>query len=775
MKLAVIIPWFGRDLKGGAEQHAWQIASRLAARGHTLDVLTTCCRSHQEDWATNHFPPGVVFEPEGFSVRRFPVVPRDQTAFDRVCHCLLTLDLASLTIGVPPISEEDSRVFTSELIKSPALLKFLAEQKEGYDSFIFLPYLYGPILDGIRLVGARGVLQPCLHDEAYAYLPEVAEAFYQARSILFISEGEQELSYRLFGAPLASKSIITGAGVENNATFATEPPTKQSDRGKYVLYLGRKDEGKNVPLLLGAFSRFRTVRPNSNLKLLLAGHGSVELNGANGSVIDLGLVNEEDKASLLTNCAVLVQPSRNESFSRVMMEAWLNGRPVAVHARCPATSIAVRQAAGGWLAESETDWARLFVEIDRTPEAELARIGASGRSYARDMADWDSVISRYEKALSSNLATATGQTRFFNHKSIAINQALPNLAYGDAISNHALWIRDRLRALGYTSKIFARFIDPRVADECLAFSADQLQASDAIIYHHSIGTEITPHILRFEGPKCLVYHNITPAEFFTRYRPQFGHILRQGREDLPNLARHFEISVGDSVFNAAELQKAGFQDPGVLPITIDPGKWNLAPNPLTMEKLQDGWTNIIFVGRIAPNKKQDDLVEAFAHYRLLDANSRLILAGAVEEEDPYVTHLLERIGALHLGEAVLLPGSVPNSELAAYYRTATLFWSMSEHEGFCVPLIEAMWFDVPVLAFRSSAVPETLGEAAFMFGNKNSFTESAALAYLIAHDSALREKIIKAQRECRLKFLPDEVMPQFQQIVNKLLVGTAAR
>ena len=214
MKLAVIIPWFGRDLKGGAEQHAWQIASRLAARGHTLDVLTTCCRSHQEDWATNHFPPGVVFEPEGFSVRRFPVVPRDQTAFDRVCHCLLTLDLASLTIGVPPISEEDSRVFTSELIKSPALLKFLAEQKEGYDSFIFLPYLYGPILDGIRLVGARGVLQPCLHDEAYAYLPEVAEAFYQARSILFISEGEQELTYRLFGAPLASKSIITGAGDE---------------------------------------------------------------------------------------------------------------------------------------------------------------------------------------------------------------------------------------------------------------------------------------------------------------------------------------------------------------------------------------------------------------------------------------------------------------------------------------------------------------------------------------------------------------------------------
>src|SRR5207253_2104295 len=125
------------------------------------------------------------------------------------------------------------------------------------------------------------------------------------------------------------------------------------------------DAGKNVPLLLDAFGRFRAVRPNSDLKLLLAGHGALKLNGAHGSVVDLGLVDEKEKAELLANCAALVQPSQNESFSRVMMEAWLNGRPVAVHSRCPATSIAVRQAAGGWLAESDTDWARLFVDIDR--------------------------------------------------------------------------------------------------------------------------------------------------------------------------------------------------------------------------------------------------------------------------------------------------------------------------------------------------------------------------------------------------------------------------
>src|SRR5215212_10297042 len=107
MKLGIVTPWFGRDLKGGAEQHAWQIALRLAARGHSVEVLSTCCRSHQDDWETNHLPAGLAKEPEGFCIRRFPVVRRDRARFDTVCRRLLEIDPATLKPGVSPVAQEE--------------------------------------------------------------------------------------------------------------------------------------------------------------------------------------------------------------------------------------------------------------------------------------------------------------------------------------------------------------------------------------------------------------------------------------------------------------------------------------------------------------------------------------------------------------------------------------------------------------------------------------------------------------------------------------------
>jgi len=127
----MVIPWFGRNLHGGAEQHAWQIAARLAARGHSVEVLTTCCRSHQDDWETNHLPEGVTEEPEGFRVRRFPVGKRDRARFDSVCARLLQMDPVSLKPGVAPVAPEESQIFTSELIKSPALLDFIAAHQNN--------------------------------------------------------------------------------------------------------------------------------------------------------------------------------------------------------------------------------------------------------------------------------------------------------------------------------------------------------------------------------------------------------------------------------------------------------------------------------------------------------------------------------------------------------------------------------------------------------------------------------------------------------------------
>lgn len=778
MRLAVVIPWFGRELKGGAEQHAWQIATRFAARGHAIDVLTTCCRSHQEDWGTSHLPAGSVREPEGFTLRRFRVGQRDAPAFEKVHGRLASIPLKDLRPGVSPVSPNESKTFVDELIRSDDLLQFLTAERETYDRFIFLPYLYGPALRGIPLVGNRAVLQPCLHDEAYAYLPEVAEAFYRSPRILFISEGERELALRLFGPGIAGKSFLVGGGVETT-TLIPQVATGDNNtvsNGRYVLYLGRKDAGKNVPLLLKAFGRFRAVRPNSDLRLLLAGHGEIDLSAHEpGTVEDLGLVSETRKDQLLRECSALFQPSQNESLSRVMLEAWMHGKPVGVHRACLATAVAVQRSQGGWVGASEQNWAELFGEVDRSTDKALAVLGENGRRYAEDLADWKRVVERYEAALDEGNQPIAVNSERPSSLWTRINQFLPNLSPGDAISNYALWIRENLRARGFQSEIYVRHRDPLVAHESEIFSIDALTHSDAAVYHHSIGSEITPHLLEFDRPKCLIYHNITPAEFFAPYRPEFARILEQGRADLGKLAPFFDLSRGDSTYNMEELKSAGFRNPSVVPIPVDPGKWNFAPDARLMMELQNGRTNILFVGRMAPNKKQDDLVLAFAHYLEFDPDARLIMVGHCSKGDPYGDHVRDLIETLDLSDAVSMPGAVSEEQLAAYYRSADLFWSMSEHEGFCVPLVEAMWFDLPVLAFRSSAVPETLGAAGMMFTEKSNPRELAALAFLLVHDRGLREKIVRAQRKRRETFLPDNVAPLIEEITDRLLGSTAQR
>ena len=770
MKIALVIPWFGRDIKGGAEQQAWQIAARLAQRQHDVDVLTTCCRSHQDDWATNHLPAGRVSEPEGFAIHRFPVERRNREAFDRVCGELLSTPAEALVPGSSPVPAADAATFVDELIKSPELLHYLGTHKADYDWFILMPYLYGPVLRGLDIVADRAAFQPCLHDEAYAYLPEVGDAFRKARKLLFNSDGERELALRLFGPRIWEKSKVVGEGVEpERAPLSPGDVPDVREYGRYVLYLGRKEAGKNVHLLLRAFARFRAVRPNTELRLVLAGHGAIDLGPTAPAAVDLGLVSDAQKQALLRNCVALAQPSRNESFSRVMMEAWFEGKPVAVHSACLATAVAVQESGGGWVAGTEEEWAALFAEFDRLSVRELAPTGERGRAYAEMISAWDNVIDRYEAVFSELDAPPTevaiSRTAA---RPLTINQFLPNLDYGDAISNQAIWIRNRLREFGYGSEIYVRYIDPRVEHECRVFSAEALHESGAIIYHHSVGTEITPHVLKYAEPKCLVYHNITPPEFFEPYAPEYADVLRAGREELRSLAPEFPLSYGASSFNAHELWDLGFKEPGVLPICVTPDKWEARPDAELMRSLHDGRTNLLFVGRIAPNKRQDDLVESFSHFLALDPDARLIIVGKAEKNDAYDEHLRGLIRSLGVQGSVFMPGSVPDEQLSAYYRSAHLFWSMSEHEGFCVPLIEAMWFDLPVLAFASSAIPETLGEAGLMFTEKHDLPQVAALAHVVVKDAALRQKILRAQRRRRTAFLPREVVPLLAQLCDRL-------
>ncbi len=764
--LAIITPWFGSDLKGGAEQQAWQIATRLADRGHQIEVLTTCCRSFQEVWATNYYKAGVRDE-QGVKIRRFPVQKRDRQAFDLVNGLMLALPPSRLKIGVNPVTAEYAAKFCSENINSPKLMQYLQQKEREYGAFLFLPYLYGCILNGLPQVKSRAFLQPCLHDEVYAYLPEVAQIFYAAKGLLFISDGEAQLAKNLYGPAIISKSIVAGAGVEvgqQNYPAVEKIKDFEVKQNQFVLCLGRRDAGKNTNLLVQAFGAFKQKYRETKLKLVLAGPGNKSFENLEQGVIDLGLVTENEKAALLANCLTLFQPSRNESYSRVLMEAWFYGKPVAAHRECLAVAIALQKAQGGWLATTLEEWTALFAQIDAIAKDELERIGARGRAYAQENADWNQVMARYEAALGLLPQAVTNPRK---PKLKEIHQLLPNLAYGDAISNHALTIRDNLRDRGYKSEIFVRYLDERVATEAKVFEC-KISPQAGLIYHHSIGSELTNYAISHPGSKCLIYHNITPAEFFQPYRPDFAAILDKGRAELQGLARYFNVSVGDSAYNAAELVASGFEQPGVLPIAVDPRKWNRSADAELMEKLQDGKSNLLFVGRIAPNKCQEQLVEAFSHYLTMDAEARLILVGEGNSNDPYYHRLLNTIEKFNLTSYILTPGQVNDAQLLAYYRTAHLFWSMSEHEGFGVPLVEAMWFDIPILAYKSSAVPETLGESALMFNSKEDLVQVAALAKLLVKDRSLKNQIIKGQKVRREDFSPAVVGEKLQHLILNL-------
>ncbi len=266
---------------------------------------------------------------------------------------MLAISAVNLKPGVTPVSDELSDIFSSDNINSTALLQHLARSKAAYRAFLFMPYLYGPILNGLPIVADRAYLQPCLHNEVYAYLPQVEYIFHKAKGVLFNSEGEALLAQKLYGPGIINKSLVVGEGVE----IAPEPNSNgvkkvagfNLSKSRYVLYLGRRDSTKNVDLLINAYKIYRNRYKDRNLSLVLAGPGGQSYGDRCDGVIDLEFVSEKEKYALLNACIALFQPSRNESYSRVVMEAWFHGKPVVVNRRCLATTTHLAIAERRWL------------------------------------------------------------------------------------------------------------------------------------------------------------------------------------------------------------------------------------------------------------------------------------------------------------------------------------------------------------------------------------------------------------------------------------------
>jgi glycosyltransferase involved in cell wall biosynthesis len=328
-----------------------------------------------------------------------------------------------------------------------------------------------------------------------------------------------------------------------------------------------------------------------------------------------------------------------------------------------------------------------------------------------------------------------------------VDQLLVNLHYGDAVGNEALAIRGLLRRAGMVSEIFAEKVDDRLAAEARPAASYPGCAApeDVCLFHLAVG-EVAPGIARDASSRLvLVYHNVTPPEFFLGSSPELVRLGEEGRRLLAGFRDRAELALAKSEFSRGDLEGAGYRQTAVLPILFDFSRYERAPAPVARRLYGDGRRNLLFVGRLAPNKRVEDLIRAFAVYaRHLDAGSRLLLVGSDAGQGRYRGALEQLARELRVRDQVVFAGHVDDAELAACYSVADLFLCLSEHEGFGVPLVEAMLFRVPVVAYDAGAVAETLGGAGVLLREKHPELV-AELAWTLLRDETARRGILAGQ------------------------------
>ncbi len=327
-----------------------------------------------------------------------------------------------------------------------------------------------------------------------------------------------------------------------------------------------------------------------------------------------------------------------------------------------------------------------------------------------------------------------------------VHQLLAALSYGDAVSNHALAIQSALRGAGYESDIFVEHVHPRMTRFVRPYwEYPSVSTPETVcLFHFSIGSAAGPLIFSRPDRVVTIYHNVTPAEYFIGYRPHLVGLTYHGRRQLSAFAERSALALADSEFNRQELEAAGFEPTAVFPILPDFKLYERPGSPLTRALYADDRTNLLFVGRISPNKRIEDLIRVFAYYqRYVDARSRLLLVGDHRGYEKYYDRLQEMARALGV-EEVVFTGHVDDDDLVAYYRLGHVFLCLSEHEGYCVPLLEAMATGLPIVAKDAGAVRGTLQGAGVLLQE----TQPEIVAELIAEilgNAALRERILATE------------------------------
>jgi glycosyltransferase involved in cell wall biosynthesis len=329
---------------------------------------------------------------------------------------------------------------------------------------------------------------------------------------------------------------------------------------------------------------------------------------------------------------------------------------------------------------------------------------------------------------------------------IRIHQVLATLGYGDAIGHEVLGIQRVLRSAGYESDIFVETADYRLEPQTRDYRelVDASDPDNLLLHHFSLGSKASRTAYALPDRMALIYHNITPPEYFVGVHRTLARQTFRGRRELKAYADRCDLAMGDSEFNRADLEALGFPRTAVLPVVPDFSHLDREPNWLAAGEFDDAWTNILFVGRMIANKKIEDLIRWFhAYHTIFNPRSRLLLVGAQTQFERYVAslhQLVARLGTPHVHFA----GHVSDEELVAFYDVADLFLCASEHEGFCVPLVEAFYKEVPVLAYAATAVPSTMDGAGVLFEDRDP-VQVAQLIDAIVSDASLQDRIVDGQ------------------------------
>jgi glycosyltransferase involved in cell wall biosynthesis len=338
-------------------------------------------------------------------------------------------------------------------------------------------------------------------------------------------------------------------------------------------------------------------------------------------------------------------------------------------------------------------------------------------------------------------------------------------------------MREALRSWGYASDIYTFNRDPGI----VARPFDDWREGgpeDIVIFHYPMGSPMNAAFSKLGSKRILQYHNITPPQFFAAWDSEIYRILDEGLKGLGALASPTTLALGDSEFNRAELERRGFARTGVFPIAVDFRRYLGHGNPALRRRLADSRTNLLFVGRIAPNKRHDHLLRVLAYFKKnISIGVRLLAVGKHPRREtgvgaPIEAHYLDALIRLYSDLSVepadvVFTGEVAHDELLAYYESAHVFVSMSEHEGFGVPLLEAMLKRVPIVAYSGTAVGETLGNAGVQFDSLD-IAEFAETAALLARPGPAREAVLRGQDERVLEFATERTLGRLRDLVSRL-------